>query len=81
MKQAEMVRGLLEAAMTRPSSFADTADRPPPKGSFCGTCQSRRWWYPARPAADGTGPSAHWRCATCRPPRRPGKDQSVEAAT
>jgi hypothetical protein len=78
--QAEMVSGLLEAAMVRPSCFEGTADRPPPKGAFS-TCRSRRWWYPARPSTDGTGISPDWRCTTCRPPPGLRADQIVRIET
>jgi hypothetical protein len=80
-RQAETVRGLLEAAMVHPSCFAGEARRPPPAGSFCSGCRGRRWWFPARPATDVTGPSAHWRCAACRPAVRLQEDQIVEVVT
>jgi len=80
-EQAAMVRGLLEASRIRPSCFPGTADRPPPKGSFCSCCGSGRWWIPTHPKTDGTGPSGDWRCRTCRPPARLRDDQIVEIVT
>jgi hypothetical protein len=79
--QAETVRGLLAAAMARPSCFPGEARRPPPKGSFCSCCRGTRWWYPRRVADDGTTPSAHWRCAACRPPVRLSATEIVEVRT
>jgi hypothetical protein len=80
-RQAETVAGLLEAARVRPSCFEGEARRPPPQGAYCSACRSRRWWWPRQPKTDGTGPSAHWRCATCRPPTRLREDQIVEVVT
>jgi hypothetical protein len=80
-RQAEMVAGLLEASRVRPSCFEGEARRPPPQGSFCSACRSRQWWFPTRPKTDGTGPSGHWRCTTCRPPTRLREDQIVEVVT
>jgi hypothetical protein len=80
-RQAETVRGLLAAALVRPSCFAGEVRRPPPAGSYCSACRGRRWWFPARPATDGTAPSPHWRCAACRPPGHQAPGDRVEART
>jgi hypothetical protein len=80
-RQAEMVAGLLEASRVRPSCFEGEAGRPPPKGSFCSACKGSRWWFPRWPKDDGTGPSAHYRCLSCRPSARLREDQIVEVAT
>jgi hypothetical protein len=80
-KQAEAVRRLLETALVRPSCFAGEARRPPTAGSHCATYRGRRWWFPARPAKDGTTPSPHWRCAACRPPGHLAPGDRVEART
>jgi hypothetical protein len=80
-RQAETVRGLLVAAAQRPPCFEGEASRPPPRGSYCSACRGRRWWVPRRPSADGTRPSAHWRCATCRPADHLPPGERVEAGT
>jgi hypothetical protein len=80
-RQAEMVAGLLEASRVRPSCFEGEATRPPPQGVYCSACKGRRWWIPRRPATDGTGPSGHWRCTTCRPAAGLRADQIKEIVT
>jgi hypothetical protein len=80
-RQAEMVAGLLEASRVRPSCFEGEATRPPPQGVYCSACKGRQWWIPRRPATDGTGPSGHWRCTTCRPAAGLRADQIKEIVT
>jgi hypothetical protein len=74
-------RAGLNPALALPSCFAGEPHRTPPKGSYCSACSGRRWWFPRQPKADGTGPSADWRCAACRPPARLPEDQLVRAET
>jgi hypothetical protein len=73
------VRAGLNPALALPSAFAGEAGRPPPKGSYCSACGSRRWWWPKQPKTDSTAVSAAWRCMTCRPPPGLRADQIVEA--
>jgi hypothetical protein len=80
-RQAATVRGLLASAAQRPPCFPGEASRPPPPGARCSCCRGRRWWFPARPKADSTEPSAHWRCSACRPADFLPKSDLVEVET
>jgi len=70
--------GLELSALQRPPSWAD-ASAVPSRGAWCGRCSRHRpeaggrWWRPAIPRGDGTGPGPGWCCATCHPPP-PGCD-------
>src|SRR5688500_11557441 len=75
------VRAGLNPAQALPSCFEGEATRPPPQGVYCSACKGRRWWIPRRPATDGTGPSGHWRCTTCRPAVGLRADQIKEIVT
>ena len=58
--QAEMLAGLMLAAMRRPPSWPD-ATAMPLLGCSCSCCRSGRWW------TEATEPRGWW-CWTCHPP-------------
>jgi hypothetical protein len=60
--QRRTVAGLLNAALMRPTSWAQP-DRPPPPGAWCSCCRGRTWWR-ERDAPRG------WRCWLCHPAPR-----------
>lgn len=55
-----ITEGYRQAALRRPPSSADPAERPV-HGCFCSCCKGRRWWC-EREAPNG------WRCWACHPP-------------
>jgi hypothetical protein len=60
--QRRTVAGLLNAALMRPTSWAQP-DHPPPPGAWCSCCRGRTWWR-ERDAPRG------WRCWLCHPAPR-----------